>query len=575
MKFELALTSMPQELEIFKNKGWIKGYVFEETELGEVLKDVEITLEGFREAYKKFVFVDVYDLAEFVKDFPKLINEKTKIMSDKLILEYGQAYVGPFWHNAVFLFNLITKRLLVFIDLKEETNKALFNLASDEAELKELKKLLKQVRRNFEYLQSIRNTLMLSDDMVFDVFALRQEDYKYIFNKIKNELKQRFWLLSEAYYDLLASFIVLSYFPELLETAPYIFLGGEKGSGKSRVLEALADYCYRTSKTGNISVAVMARETDFHKTTLIFDEIVKNEEKQTQQEQELFALLRSGNRKGYYYKRMKNDTVIGIYDAFGLKAFATNRDLPSDIKDRCVQILMFKNVKFKPKIERVKDYNFIRLSLSEMRIQLLLFTDIDKVKRALKEFAYKLISKGVEGRLAETISPLLFFIPNKKVYYKLIVEIMKTRLQEEELTETFRVYQAIKTILANEGVFENIASFDKGKKFEIMFNQIVRKYCEDLEIDYDNLHERDKKSITIRVGLILRSKFGFETIRKSVRLESGIIKERYAVVDFAKFLSFYERYELENLPEKFKIANVVDVFKDNSIWTYFRYYPNL
>jgi len=463
------------------------------------------------------------DLYAFFDAFPKLFEEVTKrtyiYEPKKYLIEYGYINISGFKNRAIFHFDLQTKKLFVYlVDWDSKTTDKVFF------------RLLKKINRNFEYLKSIKNLLVLSDDISL---RFEEDTWKNIFSIIIEKLKERFWLIDENDYYFLASFISLSYFQEILETVPYIFIGGEMGSGKSRVLEALGDMCYRGSFTSNISVAVIARELDWHKTTLLYDEIAKDEEKVTPEEREIFALLRAGIRRGMYYKRMKNDEVIGMYDAFGLKAFSTNRELPSDIKNRCLIITMFKNPRFKPKLDI--DVEFINAVLSEYRIYILINNLIDDLKRKVEDMIKNLIDAGIDGRTSEILSPLLFFCP-KDMIPKNIKDKISERISEERFTETYYVYLALKKSLSDE-IGE--LNFDNWKKdVEIRFNDVFINFCEYSGMEnWDRLSERDKRSITIRIGLILKNKFDFETYRK------GKDKERFIKVNPLKFLSFVHRYE--------------------------------
>lgn len=498
----------------------------------------------------KIIFRDAHDFLEDIVLTEQMLEKTYHYKQGDYILEYGYAQIGSFKNKAVFCFSLKEKRLVVYLLEWLDENRL------TERQLRALEK----IDKNFEYLRTLSNVLLIDDNMLFNykTYPTRFEEF---FEILLERLRERFWLMDKQDYIYLAGFVIGSYFQEMIETAPYIFVGGEKGSGKSRVLEALADMCYRTSRTGNISIAVMVRELDWHRITLIFDEIVKDEERQTVEEKELFAMLRSGIRQGNYYKRMKNERAIGYYNAFGIKAFATNRDLPSDIKDRCLVITMFKNPKFIPKIITSRSYYaYINNFLSEMRIYYLLNYDIEEGKQSLNEFVKNLINAGVEGRSAEVLGGLLFFVPKK--YYPDNLKIkLESRMDEERYTETYDVYLAIKSAVAKElGVEENQFGLnDMSRKVEIRFDAVVGGFCSLNGIDPEKLTERDKRSLMIRIGLILRNKFGFKTYRKSVREGGEVTKVTYVTVEMSKLFSFYERYEREVVIKDYERRSIFDI----------------
>ncbi len=542
-----------KELEDYRNEGLLQ-YSYDPESM--LIRRMVFSPKAFELKFKdkplssKIIFRDAHDLLDNIVLTEEMLEKTYHYKQGDYILEYGYAQIGSFKNKAIFCFSLKEKQLVVYLLEWLDENRL------TERQLRTLEK----IDKNFEYLRTLSNVLIISDTMLFDckTYPTRFEEF---FEILIERLQERFWLMDKQDYVYLAGFVVGSYFQEMIETAPYIFVGGEKGSGKSRVLEALADMCYRTSRTGNISIAVMVRELDWHRITLIFDEIVKDEERQTVEEKELFAMLRSGIRQGNYYKRMKNERAIGYYNAFGIKAFATNRDLPSDIKDRCFVITMFKNPKFIPKVVTKSNYYaYINNFLSEMRIYYLLNYDIEEGKQSLNEFIKNLINAGIEGRSAEVLGGLLFFVPRK--YYPDNLKIkLESRLDEERYSETYDVYLAIKSVVARElGIEENQFSLnDMNKRVDIRFDAVVGGFCSLNGIDAEKLTERDKRSLMIRIGLILRNKFGFKTYRKSVREGSEVTKVTYVTVDMRKLFSFYERYEREVVIKDYERRSIFDI----------------
>ena len=516
--------------------------------VGEDLKisDIILTADGFKNIFESKDVYPVLNLKFF--NFDEL--ESPSFTVPKSILYKMRTYTyyrDPEWHFEYMYFRIIDdifqEAILILNRREKEAYIYLLNFTDDELLLApdELKSFLVTISRNFEYISSLKNIMTVD---ITSSFLPSPESYEEIFDILFSKIQDRVYFLNVHEYLFTTSFIISTYFHEALDTAPYMFYGGEKGSGKTRALETIADYSYRASESSSLTPAVIAREIEWHRTTLILDEMVRNENRSTDVEDHIYGILRSGIRRGQKYKRMVNDKDIGVFDVFGPKAIATNRNLPDDILDRCLINVMFKNVKFTP--VTIVDKRIIEF-LSEFRFLFLCLDVSKKFRSIIEKLRNTLIRCGVEPRFAEIITPLLFFIPRKYHDIDMIKNKLEVKFDEEKYTETFNVYMTLKTILESmfakdDGVF-TFDFFEKQKEVELKFNDIFRKYMELHEIDYERISEREKRSLSIRIGLILKNRFGFKTVRKTERVTRAKVK--YIIVNIDKFKSFYDRYETE------------------------------
>ena len=495
------------------------------------------------------VFHDLTELFQLDRKILDIIKKRTYYFDEDILIEYGKAIIEPFEHRAIFIFNLADKILHVYL-LNADTD-MLLAMVQSKTITKPMYSYIKKLFRNFEYIEhNFGNLLTISDQMLFD-FDLSENRYEQFWDILIPETKKRFWMINESDYSYVASFIILTYLQEMLDTAPYIFVGGEKGSGKTRVLETIVDMGWRTSETSSISVAVLSRELDWHRSVMVLDEMAKDEEgKVTADEKELNAILRAGIRRGGRYKRMKNQEEIGSYNVFGIKAFATNRILPSDIMDRCLIITMFRNPKFKPKPRQ--KYPYINRFLSELRILFIVRKMFEKMKDEVNKLRASLVEANIDPRFSEIVAPLFYLMPEKYLPNDLKDKLQR-RLEEDKFTETYYMYYAIKYFIDEKITDENgnLKLDEIHKKHEILFKDIFLKFLELQDIDFEKLTERDKRSLLIRAGLVIKNKFGFESISRSVRNGDRVYKEKYIVVEPMKFISFRQRFE-----ENIEIGNI-------------------
>ena len=510
------------------------------------ISDIILTAEAFKNIFESKDIYPALNVKFF--NFDELENPSFAI--PKSILYKMRTYTyyrDPEWHFEYMYFrildDILQEAVLIINRREKEVYIYLLNFTEDELLLTpdELKSFLIAISKNFEYISSLKNIMTVD---ITSSFIPSPESYEEIFDILLSKIQDRVYFLNIHEYLFTTSFIITTHFHEALDTAPYMFYGGEKGSGKTRALEAIADYSYRASESSSLTPAVIAREIEWHRTTLILDEMVRNENRSTDVEDHIYGILRSGIRRGQKYKRMVNDKDIGVFDVFGPKAIATNRNLPDDIIDRCLVNVMFKNVKFTPITtveKRVVEF------LSEFRFLFLCLDISKKFRRIIEKLRNTLIKCGVEPRFAEIVTPLLFFIPRKYHDIDMIKNKLEVKFDEEKYTETFNVYTTIKTILegmfAKDGGVFTFDFFEKQKEVELKFNDIFRKYMELHEIDYERISEREKRSLSIRIGLILKNRFGFKTVRKTERITRAKVK--YIIVNIDKFKSFYDRYESE------------------------------
>jgi hypothetical protein len=156
---------------------------------------------------------------------------------------------------------------------------------------------------------------------------------------------KRFVILSDEQRDALALWVLHAFAIDAADTTPYLAITSpEKRSGKSRLLEVLAQLVPRAMEAANISDAALFRALggDSQPVTLLFDEIdAVFGPKQAQNKEELPGLINAGYRRGAVAWRCVGEgskQEVSPFPVFGPKALAGIGDLPDTIADRSIPI---------------------------------------------------------------------------------------------------------------------------------------------------------------------------------------------------------------------------------------------
>jgi hypothetical protein len=142
----------------------------------------------------------------------------------------------------------------------------------------------------------------------------------------------------------LACWAVLTYASPVFDAVPYLLLNGPAGSGKSRLIDLLAEVVFRPLVTSNLSHAALFRSLDVYGGTALLDEAERLRESNAPDVQELLSSLLSGYRKGGTALRCEGDKSgafqLRHFSVFGPKAFACINEVPHTLASRCIPVQM-------------------------------------------------------------------------------------------------------------------------------------------------------------------------------------------------------------------------------------------
>ncbi len=218
------------------------------------------------------------------------------------------------------------------------------------------------------------------------------------------ETIRRFVVVSDEQRDVLALWALHAHAIEAADTTAYLNVSSpEKQSGKSRLLETLAQLVPRAMEAANVSDAALFRalSSDDGPATLLYDEVDALFGKQastTKEEQR--GLLNAGYRRGAVAWRCEGDgsrQTVTPYPVFGAKALAGIGELPETLADRSIPIRLRRR-RPDEQVERGR-YKTIQAACEPLREASALWAEenIDRLRHADPELPDELSDRAQDG----------------------------------------------------------------------------------------------------------------------------------------------------------------------------------
>lgn len=276
------------------------------------------------------------------------------------------------------------------------------------------------VDNKYELPVEVSEAIMDSDEC-----SLTQESvYQYIDGKIpKDELNPRklvdllvgyyrrfYYSTDDSVYKILALYTMLTYYYELFDSIPYLYINGQKGSGKSVIGSAMHLFCFNAKMATDISDASLFRMTSLEGGTLILDEMEQLTSRKKGSESTMGIVLKGGYKRASNVYRADVDTALKTnrYDSYGPKVIINIFGLDDVIKDRCIQINTFRyKITKETRREDPKSYlnrlGNVRKITSRLCLSALEhFQEVNKVKQ---ECFFE--TNDDRARLSEILTPIL------------------------------------------------------------------------------------------------------------------------------------------------------------------------
>lgn len=164
-----------------------------------------------------------------------------------------------------------------------------------------------------------------------------------IYETIKDVLRRYIEFQSEATYGLITAWIIGTYFHRCFNAFPFLYFYGKKQTGKSRALEILTQLSFHAFKNRGVSIPALADTIDGQRGTFLMDQAETLSQKDNVN---LLGQLADSYTIGGGKRRIVNITnkVRNVleFETYGPKAFASTKEIDTDLKDRCIEIDMLR-----------------------------------------------------------------------------------------------------------------------------------------------------------------------------------------------------------------------------------------
>ena len=316
-------------------------------------------------------------------------------------------------------------------------------------------------------------------------FIENPESPEGLYQEIKHTLKNYIEFQKEVINGIVAAWIIATYFHRCFHAFPFLFIYGKKQSGKSRSLDLLERLSFNAMKVKGVSVPSLADSIDGIRGTFLNDQ---TEELSNKKNAGILGILSDSYTIGGGKRRVVNISNNGRgileFETYGPKAFASIKEIDSDLKDRCIEITMLRAINEFP-------YPDAYLPIwSDLRDKLyrLLLTRWNDVRGI-----YQDTGRDVFHRTKELWKPIETILRLESVPIEEMKEIKCFFL--ESMQETQNELSEYEIIL-----FETLKEIINGKDKEIL---TVTDIAERLKPDYETMNDKEKRGVQTWIGRTL------------------------------------------------------------------------
>lgn len=230
-----------------------------------------------------------------------------------------------------------------------------------------------------------------------------------ILDRIDGVLHRYCVLPGEDEYKAVTLWVAYTHFIEAFDSAPRLVVRSpHKRSGKTRLLEVVAEMVYHPLRAMNVSTAYLFRSLHEQDRTLLLDEVdaLFGTTVKAVQNEDLRAILNAGFQRGNPVGRISGPNLQPVeYSTFAPVAMAGIGDLPDTIEDRAVIIRMRRRTGS----ETVKPYRMNRDSgvLRQLRDELHAWAKTRETDAWERANADNRVVLPVDDRAADVWEPLI------------------------------------------------------------------------------------------------------------------------------------------------------------------------
>jgi DNA primase len=231
-----------------------------------------------------------------------------------------------------------------------------------------------------------------------------------LYKKIE-ALFRRYFNTNEEYdYVILSLFTMFTYYFELYDAVPYIFLNGPPESGKTTLCVLIQHLAFNGDLVSNISTSSLFREAEQKQLTLLLDEQERISSNKAHDEKgDYLAVLKDAYKRTGTVKRQSaaNYEITDEFQVFSPLVIANVKGLESIIKTRAIQV----NTRPAPKDAEIKtsplkpsDPGFVQ---ETQLVRDMLYCWVMQNHQELRELPQFKVGDIVHNRSEELFQPLL------------------------------------------------------------------------------------------------------------------------------------------------------------------------
>ena len=167
---------------------------------------------------------------------------------------------------------------------------------------------------------------------------------KELFEEIVDTGKRYVELEQEIDYWLLAAWILGTYFYPIFYAYPFLHIKAPKRSGKSQSLNLLGQLCFNAIKA-RPSLPALSDTVDSLRGTYLIDQADALGRKGTEELLDILAdsYKKSGGKRRVINFDKKHGRETLEFETYSPKAFASIRELPEDLRDRCLVVPLIRS----------------------------------------------------------------------------------------------------------------------------------------------------------------------------------------------------------------------------------------
>ncbi|MEM3646534.1 MAG: hypothetical protein QW334_00115, partial [Thermofilum sp.] len=182
---------------------------------------------------------------------------------------------------------------------------------------------------------------------VVDYGGIKKEDIpepRDVYNNIKNLLLEYFEFQDEETYEFVAAWILGTYFYTMFLAYPYLFIGGIKRTGKTKLLYFIFLSAFNAIFSVNMSTAALFRYIDECGATILLDET--EDLNDPQRRLDVRSILLGGYKSGGLVHRVEGDRRKRVedFDVYSPKAMANIYGVEDVLSDRAITIIMIRSL---------------------------------------------------------------------------------------------------------------------------------------------------------------------------------------------------------------------------------------